>query len=239
MCCGEGLCSRPPYTGHRPLRILNSELFPQPFGPVINRCIPSSTCKSENLLIHAQRNNRASLRYKSPREKRGRKQTRSEIHRSFFGVSCGFPVCPVLVLTAGGHNCSLKLNEQQHWLCSVCRASDAKQIRNENNRLVAVWLRRPERLCLACLVYTESHAVKEDVITGSKTCSDVALLHQGLLVFLWNALILQPNRMWRASSSTEEWATINTRQKKLLDKLFSDLMFHILCCTLIHSSCPN
>ncbi|TNN55179.1 hypothetical protein EYF80_034624 [Liparis tanakae] len=44
----QGVCSsRRPRTGHKPLRILNRELFPQPLGPVINRCMPSSTWNKE------------------------------------------------------------------------------------------------------------------------------------------------------------------------------------------------
>ena len=42
MVDGNGLCNVPLYTGHKPLRILNSEDFPQPLGPVISMCIPGS-----------------------------------------------------------------------------------------------------------------------------------------------------------------------------------------------------
>ena len=42
---GLGFTSWPLYAGQRPHRILNRELLPQPFGPVIRRCIPSVTCK--------------------------------------------------------------------------------------------------------------------------------------------------------------------------------------------------
>ena len=37
-----GFISFPLNTGQRPLNIRNNELFPQPLGPEINRCIPGS-----------------------------------------------------------------------------------------------------------------------------------------------------------------------------------------------------
>lgn len=41
---GGGLYSTPLYAGHSPPRIRNRELLPQPLGPVMSRCMPSSTC---------------------------------------------------------------------------------------------------------------------------------------------------------------------------------------------------
>ena len=41
-----GFESRPAQTGHRPLKILNNEDLPQPFGPVISRCMPASICRN-------------------------------------------------------------------------------------------------------------------------------------------------------------------------------------------------
>ena len=43
ICLGSGCIRRPLYAGHSPHRILKRELFPQPLGPVINKCIPSVT----------------------------------------------------------------------------------------------------------------------------------------------------------------------------------------------------
>ena len=34
---------KPSYIGQRPEMILNKELFPHPFGPEINKCMPGNT----------------------------------------------------------------------------------------------------------------------------------------------------------------------------------------------------
>jgi hypothetical protein len=54
-----GFRTLPPYTGHRPPRIRNSEDFPQPFGPTISRCSPGFTESSISALIHLRSEKRS------------------------------------------------------------------------------------------------------------------------------------------------------------------------------------